>query len=207
MAQRPAPLNMNKPSSAETQAKPNSARRHHSRTGQEALELLLASRDELHRPPPPPCRETPVPKVNCPSKKDNGFKKKKEEKKNLQRFFSVLWFSIIVRVRRRAFKIPLGRRESEGDAGEFGRWNRRTWSQAARSEGSEVVTLIGSEVCLVAAASASRAAAEMSEGYEPWSLAQSGKFKPKCVWRIEEWLRVAFISQWCLKGNQVRQPL
>lgn len=49
------------------------------------------------------------------------------------------------------------------------------------SEGSEVVTLIGSEVCLVAAASASRAAAEMSEGYEPWSLAQSAKFKPKCV--------------------------
>lgn len=34
--QHPAPLNMNKPSSAETQAKPNSARRHHSRTGQEA---------------------------------------------------------------------------------------------------------------------------------------------------------------------------
>lgn len=54
MAQRPAPLNMNKPSSAETQAKPNSARRHHSRTGQEALELLLASADELHPPPTPP---------------------------------------------------------------------------------------------------------------------------------------------------------
>lgn len=52
MAQRPAPLNMNKPSSAETQAKPNSARRHHSRTEQEALELLLASTTELHSPAP-----------------------------------------------------------------------------------------------------------------------------------------------------------
>lgn len=51
MAQRPAPLNMNKPSSAETQAKPNSARRHHSRTGQEALELFLASTVKLHPPP------------------------------------------------------------------------------------------------------------------------------------------------------------
>lgn len=72
MAQRPAPLNMNKPSSAETQAKPNSAHRHHSRTGQEALELSLASTDELHHPPPSP--QTPVPKVNCPSRKDNGVK-------------------------------------------------------------------------------------------------------------------------------------
>lgn len=51
MTQHPAPLNMNKPSSAETQAKPNSARRHHSRTGQEALELLLASTNELHQLP------------------------------------------------------------------------------------------------------------------------------------------------------------
>lgn len=51
MTQHPAPLNMNKPSSAETQAKPNSARRHHSRTGQEALELLLASANELHQLP------------------------------------------------------------------------------------------------------------------------------------------------------------
>ena len=73
MAQRLAPLNMNKPSSAENQAKPNSARRHHSSTGQEALEPLLASTDELHHPPPSP--QTPVPKVNCPSKKDNGLKK------------------------------------------------------------------------------------------------------------------------------------
>jgi len=48
MAQRPAPLNMNKPSSADTQAKPNSARRHHSGKGQEARQLSLASRDELH---------------------------------------------------------------------------------------------------------------------------------------------------------------
>ncbi|CAB1437271.1 unnamed protein product [Pleuronectes platessa] len=48
MAQRPAPLNMNKPSSAETWAKPNSAQRHHSSAGQEAPELLLASSDRLH---------------------------------------------------------------------------------------------------------------------------------------------------------------
>lgn len=73
MAQRLAPLNMNKPSSAESQAKPNSASRHHSRAGQEALGLLLASTDELHHPPHSP--QTPVPKVNCPSKKDNGLKK------------------------------------------------------------------------------------------------------------------------------------
>lgn len=72
MAQRPAPRNMNKPSSAETQAKPNSAHRHHSRAEQEALELSLASTDELHQPPPRPDKP-PVPKVNCPSKKDKGF--------------------------------------------------------------------------------------------------------------------------------------
>lgn len=84
-------------------------------------------------------------------------------------------------MRRHAFKIP------SGGGNRRGYW--RVWkvkpenleSGCSFSEGSEVVTLIGSEVCLVAAASASRAAAEMSEGYEPWSLAQSAKFKPKCV--------------------------
>lgn len=73
MAQRPAPLNMNKPSSAETQAKPNSARRHHSRTGQEALELCLASTDEIH--PAPPRHKPPFPKSIAHQKKDNVFKK------------------------------------------------------------------------------------------------------------------------------------
>ena len=67
MAQRPAPLNMNKPSSADTQAKPNSARRHHSRTEQEALELLLASTDELRHPLPP--RKPPFPKSIAHQKK------------------------------------------------------------------------------------------------------------------------------------------
>lgn len=73
MAQHPAPLNMNKPSTAETQAKPNSARRHHSRTGQEALELMLASADELRQLPSltiSPCSQSQLPiKI-----KDNGFK-------------------------------------------------------------------------------------------------------------------------------------
>lgn len=73
MAQRPAPLNMNKPSSAETQAKPNSARRHHSRTGQEALELLLASRDKLHHHHPLLRHKPSFPKSIAHQKKDNGL--------------------------------------------------------------------------------------------------------------------------------------
>lgn len=77
MAQRPAPLNMNKPSSAETQAKPNSARRHHSRTGQEALELLLASTDELHQPPPPLAVKPRFPKSIAHQKKIMALKKNK----------------------------------------------------------------------------------------------------------------------------------
>lgn len=76
MAKRPAPLNMNKPSSAEIRAKPNSARRHHCRTGQEALQLFLASTAKIQHLPLSPSPLTPIPKVNCPSKKkkDNCFK-------------------------------------------------------------------------------------------------------------------------------------
>lgn len=129
MAQRPAPLNMNKPSSAETQAKPNSARRHHSRTGQEALELLLASTDELHQPPPPLAVKPRFPKSIAHQKKIMALKK---NKKSCSDFFllsdfqlSLGWEDMRSRYRRAE---GIG-----GDTGEFGRWNRRTWSQAARS--------------------------------------------------------------------------
>lgn len=53
MAKHCARLNMNKLSSAETQAKSNSASRHHSRMGQDALELLLASIDPTSPPSSP----------------------------------------------------------------------------------------------------------------------------------------------------------
>lgn len=47
MAPHRAQLNMNKPSSADTPAKPNSACRHHCRTEQEALDPSLACTNEL----------------------------------------------------------------------------------------------------------------------------------------------------------------
>lgn len=162
MAQRPAPLNMNKPSSAETQAKPNSARRHHSRTGQEALELFLASTVKLH-PPPVPGHKPPFPKSIAHQKKDNDLKK------NPAVIFSPPC-SLIFNQRqgeKTCIQGTAGQSEPgiRGNTGgvlkSFRGETRDLESGCLFSEGSEVVMMIGSDVCLVAAAaaSASRAAA------------------------------------------------
>ncbi|KAF3856600.1 hypothetical protein F7725_017323 [Dissostichus mawsoni] len=65
MAKRPALLNMNKPSSAETQAKPNSAHRHHSRTGQEAHGALIGKPRQTPPPPTLPRYKPPIPNTTA----------------------------------------------------------------------------------------------------------------------------------------------
>lgn len=124
MAQRPAPLNMNKPSSAEIQAKPNSARRHHSRTEQEALELLLASTTKLHSP-------TPSLPTNSHSWSQLPIKKKRKKVKSLKKSCSDFFFLMIVRMTGTAYRrrycrlawIP----ENTGEAGGIFEEKLETW--------------------------------------------------------------------------------
>lgn len=171
MAPHRAQLNMNKPSSADTPAKPNSACRHHCRTEQEAPDPLLACTNELQW-----LRRHAIKSL---------FQSQLPIKRNIMAlnnpavvffFFlspflpshprSLLWQEMQSRSLRA--ERTWGNASAVGFRGDSGGETGFLESSCLFSEGSLLVTVIGFDVCLVAAAAAAalRAAGQMPKRQE-----------------------------------------
>lgn len=150
MALHRAQLNMNKPSSADTPAKPNSACRHHCRTEQEAPDPLLACTNELQRLP-------------CLTIKAL-FQSQLPIKRNIMALNNpaVVFFPSCLSILgyccdKRCIQDNLELRERggilvKGASRGFGGETGFLESSCLFSEGSEAVMMIGCDACLVAAA-------------------------------------------------------